>query len=163
VISPWITPLPPYRRKDCAFQHVVVVVDRLTNIHHCIAIEGLGADKLAERFIEQVYSLHSLSATIISNRGTQFISTLWRALLARLAITLKPSSAFHPWTNGQIERINAKLEQYLRLFVDWAQDDWMDWLPRVEFVGNNTTSEMTIVSPFFTNYGFHPCMEVDLA
>ena len=65
--------------------------------------------------------------------------------------------------NGQMERINAKLEQYLRLFVDWAQDDWVDWLPLAEFAGNNTTSETTRVSPFFANYGFHLRIGVELA
>ena len=167
-LAPWrdisvdyITPLPPCRRKDRVFQHVVVVVDRLTKMRHFIATEGLGAEELAERFIERVYSLHGLPETIVSDRGTQFVSTLWRALSARLAVTLKPSSAFHPQTNGQTERINAELEQYLRLFVDWAQDDWVDWLPLAEFAGNNTTSETTGVSPFFANYGFHPRMGVE--
>ena len=99
---------------------MVVVVDRLMKMHHFIATEGLGTEELAERFIERVYSLHGLPETIISDRGTQFVTTLWRVLLARLAVTLKPSLAFHPQTNGQTERSNAKLEQYLRLFVDWA-------------------------------------------
>jgi hypothetical protein len=84
-----------------------------------------------------------------------------------LGITLKPSSAFHPQTNGQTngqtERINAELEQYLRLYIDWAQDDWVDWLPLAEFAGNNLVSESTGVSPFFANYGFHPRMGVEPA
>src|SRR4030088_824629 len=96
----YITPLPPCRRKDRVFQHVVVVVDRLTKMRHFIATEGLGVEELAERFIERVYSLHGLPETIVSDRGTQFVSTLWRALSARLAVTLKPSSAFHPQTNS---------------------------------------------------------------
>jgi hypothetical protein len=107
LLAPWcnismdyIIPLPPYRRKDRAFQHMVVMVDRLTKMRHFIATEGLGKEELAERFIERVYSLHSLPATIISDRVTQFMSTLWRALSARLAVTLKPSSAFHLQTNG---------------------------------------------------------------
>jgi hypothetical protein len=132
-LSPWrdisvdyITPLPPCRRRGQTFNHVAVVVDRLTKMRHFIATETLEAEELADRFIERVYSLHGLPETIISDRGSQFISTLWRALSARLAVTLRPSSAFHPQTNGQTERINAELEQYLRLFVDWAQDDWAD-------------------------------------
>src|SRR3982074_1331175 len=129
-------------------------------MRHFIATEGLGAEELAERFIERVYSLHGLPETIVSDRGTQCVSTLWRALSARLAVTLKPSAAFHPQRNGQTERINAELEQYLRLFVDRAQDDWVDWLPLAEFAGNNTTSGRTGVSPFFANYGFYPRMGV---
>jgi hypothetical protein len=168
LLAPWrnisvdyITPLPPYRRKNRAVQHVVDVVDRLTRIRHFIATEGLGIEELAEQFIERVYGLHGLPETIISDRGTQFVSMLCRALSAKLAVTLKLSSPFHPQTNGQTERINAELEQYLRLFMDWAQDDWVDWLLLAEFAGNNTTSKLTEVSPFFTNYGFHPRMGVE--
>jgi hypothetical protein len=68
-------PLPPCRRKECVSQHMVVVVDRLTKMCHFIASEGLGAEELAKRFIERVYILYGLPATIVSDRGTQFIST----------------------------------------------------------------------------------------
>ena len=50
------------------------------------------------------------------------------------------------------------MEQYLRAFVNYLQDDWLDWLPLAEFVGNNTESETTKVTPFFANKGFHPRM-----
>jgi hypothetical protein len=91
----YITLLPRYKRKDHVVQHMVVVEDRLTKIRHFIVTEGLGVEELAERFIERVYSLYGLLETIISDRGTQFVSTLWRALSAQLAVILKLSSAFH--------------------------------------------------------------------
>ena len=167
-LAPWrdisvdyITPLPACVRHGKEYKHVVVVVDRLTKMRHFISTVTLEADELAERFIEKVYSLHGLPETIVSDRGTQFVSAFWRALSARLAVTLRPSSAFHPQTNGQTERINAELEQYLRLYIDWAQDDWVDWLPLAEFAGNNMISETTGVSPFFANYGFNPRMGVE--
>lgn len=169
-MAPWrdisvdyITPLPPCERRGQKHQHVAVVVDRLTKMRHFIPTVGLSAEELADRFIERVYSLHGLPETIVSDRGTQFVSALWRALSARLAVRLRPSSAFHPQTNGQTERINAELEQYLRLFVGWAQNDWVDWLPIAEFAGNNMVSETTGVSPFFANYGFNPKMGVEPA
>lgn len=167
-MAPWrdisvdyITPLPPCQRLGLEFKHVAVVVDRLTKMRHFIATTSLEADELADRFIERVYSLHGTPETIVSDRGTQFVSTFWRALSARLGVVLKPSSAFHPQTNGQTERINAELEQYLRLFVGWAQDDWANWLPLAEFAGNNMVSETTGVSPFFANYGLHPRVGVE--
>ena len=49
----------------------------------------------------------------------------------------------------------------MRLYIDWAQDDWVDWLPLAEFAGNNMISETTGVSPFFANYGFNPRMGVE--
>ena len=50
------------------------------------------------------------------------------------------------------------MEQYLRAFVNYLQDDWLEWLPLAEFVGNNTESETTKITPFFANKSFHPCM-----
>jgi hypothetical protein len=142
-LAPWkdisvdyITPLPPCTRRGQTYRHVAVVVDRLTKMRHFIPTATLEAEELAERFIERVFSLHGLPDTVISDWGTQFISAFWKALTARLGVALKLSSTFHPQTNGQTERINAGLEQYLRLYIDWAQDDWVDWLPLAEFAGN---------------------------
>lgn len=167
-LSPWrdvsidyITPLPPSCFLNGKFRHIAVVVDRLTKMRHYIATESLGAEELADRFFERVYSLHGAPSTMVSDRGSQFVSTFWRALSQRLGIELRPSSAFHPQTNGQTERINQEVETFLRLFVNWAQDDWARWLPVAEFAGNNAISSTTGVSPFFANYGFHPRLGVE--
>ena len=73
-----------------------------------------------------------------------------------MGIQLKHSSSFHPETDGQTERINSIIEQYLRAFVNFHQDNWVQWLPLAEFAMNNVPSETTGVSPFFANYGFNP-------
>lgn len=159
----YITPLPPCEYRGRTFKHVAVVVDRLTKMRHFIPTETLETEELGDYFIDRIYSTHGCPDTIISDRGAQFVSTLWRTLSARLGITLRPSSAFHPQTNGQTERVNAELEQFLRLYVNWAQDDWARWLPLAEFAGNNAVSETTGVSPFFANYGFNPRMGVEPA
>jgi hypothetical protein len=69
---------------------------------------------------------------------------------------LKHSLAYYSKTNGQIERINAILEQYLRAYMNFRQNNWVDWLPLAEFASNNAVSETTGFSPFFANYGFNP-------
>ncbi len=53
------------------------------------------------------------------------------------------------------------MEQYLRVYINFYQDDWMDWLLLAEFVANNQVSEVTGFSPFFANYGFHPCLGIE--
>lgn len=123
-LSPWrdisvdyITPLPPSNLRGRSYRHVAVVVDRLTKMRHFIATETLEAEELMDAFLQRVYSLHGCPETIISDRGSQFVSAFWRALSARLGITLRPSSAYHPQTNGQTERINAELEKYLRAYI----------------------------------------------
>ena len=157
----YITPLPTCERHGAKYKHILVVVCRLTKMRHFIAVTGLSADELATAFIGRVYSLHGCPDNIVSDRGTQFVSEFWTHLSERLGIALRPSSAFHPETDGQTERINASVEQYLRAFMSFHQDDWVDWLPLAEFAANNVVSETTNVSPFFANYGFHPRLGIE--
>ena len=72
------------------------------------------------------------------------------------------STAFHPQTDGQTERFNAVMEQYLRSYVNYLQDDWSSWLPLAEFAANNQASETTQLSPFFALHGYHPRATTDL-
>lgn len=157
----FVTPLPPCTVRGRTFKHIAVVVDRLTKMRHFIPTESLSAEELCEAFVERIWSLHGSPETIISDRGSNFVSAFWRALSLRLGTSLKPSSAYHPETNGQTERTNQEMEQFLRTYTNWAQDDWALWLPIAEFAGNNAVSSTTGVSPFFANYGFHPRMGIE--
>jgi hypothetical protein len=157
----YIIPLPTCERNGAQYKHILVVVCRLTKMRHFIPMIDLNAETLADAFIQRVYCLHGLPDNIISDQGTQFISEFWRHLSKRLAVTLRHSSAFHPQTDGQTERVNAGVEQYLRQFMSFCQDDWVDWLPLVEFAANNAISDTTGVSPFFANYGFHPRLGIE--
>ena len=100
-----------------------MVVYRLTKIRYFILIYRLSATKLANAFVSRIYALYSCPNTIVSDRGTQFVSEFWNALSERLRITLNHSSAYHPETDSQTERLNAVLEQYLRAFINFRQDD----------------------------------------
>lgn len=157
----YITPLPKSEHHGQTFQHIVVVVCRLTKMRHFIPTVGLTAEELADSFLSRIYCLHGSPDNIISDRGSQFVSEFWKHFSERLGVTLKHSSAFHPETDGQTERLNAVLEQYLRAFVSFSQDDWAKWLPLAEFSSNNAVSETTGVSPFYANYGFNPRMGVE--
>ena len=66
------------------------------------------------------------------------------------------STAFHPQTDGQTERLNQTIDAYLRSFISYEQDDWVSLLPMAEFAYNNSTTNATGISPFYANYGFHP-------
>src|SRR5882672_9092708 len=70
--------------------------------------------------------------------------------------------AYHPETDRQAERVNQILEQYLRIYINYQQDNWVDFLPLAEFTYNNTSHSATMVTPFFANKGFHPKIEVSL-
>ena len=79
-----------------------------------------------------------------------------RELNNLLGIQTKLSIAYHPQTDGQTERINQKLEQYLRVFIDHRQEQWPDWLGTVEFAYNNKIHTATKILPFKANYGQDP-------
>jgi hypothetical protein len=76
--------------------------------------------------------------------------------MSHLGVKLKLSTAFRPQTDGQTEIVNQILEQYLRHFCSYQQDDWVELLPFAKYALNTPTSEVTKLSPFFANYGFQP-------
>jgi len=102
--------------------------------------------------------LHRLPESIILDRGVQFAVGMMRELNNLLGIQTKLSTAYHSQTDGQMERINQKLEQYLRVFIDHRQEQWPDWLGIVEFAYNNKIYIATKISPFKANYGQDPRM-----
>jgi hypothetical protein len=124
-------------------------------MRYFIPITDLTAAELADAFVARIYALHGAPDTIISDRGTQFISEFWKKLSARFSITLKHSSAYYPEINGQTEKINTILKQYLKTYMNFRQNNWVDWLPLAEFALNNAVSETISFSPFFANYGFN--------
>jgi len=116
------------------------------------------AHELGNIFVRDIYRLHGLPDSIVSDRGPLFVSEFWKAVCHRLQTTIALSTAYHPETNGGTENANAYLEQYLRHYVNYAQDDWETWLPLAEFAVNNVMNISTSMSPFFANKRFHPRM-----
>ena len=105
------------------YDSILVIVGRLTKIIHFIpTMEKMSAKELARLFRDNVWKLHRLPESIISNRGPQFAAGLIRELNEMLGIKSKLSIAFYSQTDGQIERINQELEQYLRIFINYRQE-----------------------------------------
>ena len=93
---------------------------------------------------------------MISDRGPQFASKVMKGIYAKLGITSALSTAYHPQTDGETERFNQELEQFLRIFCNYRQDDWVKWLPYAEFCHNSRTHSATGKSPFELLHGFLP-------
>jgi len=127
-------------------------------VHFIPTTKKTSAEGLARLFRDNVWKLHGLPKSIISDRGPQFTAGLMRELNEMLEIKSKLSTAFHPQTNGQIERINQELEQYLRIFIDHRQEQWPEWLGTAEFAYNNKAHSSTRTLPFKANYGQDPRM-----
>jgi hypothetical protein len=102
--------------------------------------------------------LHGLPRSVISDRGPQFVSEFMRELYRILGIRVSATTAYHPQADGQTERVNQELEQYLRLFVSERQDDWDELLPMAEFQYNNHVHSATKETPFMLDMGMHPRM-----
>jgi len=122
-------------------------------VHFIPTTEKTLAEGLARLFRDNVWKLHGLPESIISDRGPQFAAGLMRELNEMLGIKSKLSTAFHPQTDRQTERVNQELEQYLRMFIDHRQEQWPEWLGTVEFAYNNKAHLSTRTSPFKVNYG----------
>jgi len=146
----FIMKLPVVAGKDV----ILVVCDRLSKMTHFVATtEETSAKELARLFRDNIWKLHGLPESVVSDRGPQFAAELTKELNRMLGIETRLSIAFHPQTDGQTEWMNQELEQYLRFFVDYRQKDWPEWLASVEFAVNNKVYAATKVSPFMTNYG----------
>jgi hypothetical protein len=151
----FVGPLP----LSSGFNMIMVVVDRLSKQVHLSACHStMDTQALAKLFLRDVWQYHGLPESIVSDRGTLFVAEFWAALTTRLGVQLALSTAFHPESDGQTERTNRTIWQYLRQYVNTAQDDWSDWLPLAAYALNDSISNATGMSPFFANHGFHPRM-----
>jgi len=151
----FVVELPSSSRHDTVMTVVDSVSKRVYFIptHTTVTVEGA-----ARLFLHQVWKLHSLPKCVISDRGPQFVVCFTKELYHLLGIKLASSTAWYPQTDGQTERVNQELDQYLQLFVNERQDDWYDLLPMAEFQHNNHVYSTTQQPPFLLNTGWLPHM-----
>ena len=150
ILADFITKLPLAQGYDS----ILVVVNWLTKmVHFILTTEKMSVEGLARLFRDNIWKLHSLPESIISDRGPQFMAGLIKELNEILGIKSKLSTVFHPQTDRQTERVNQELEQYLRMFIDHRQEQWPEWLGTVEFAYNNKVHSSTRTSSFKANYG----------
>lgn len=135
----------------------MVMCDRLTKmVHFAPCHKETDTLTVAKLFVKHVFANHGLPTVCITDRDARFTSQLWLDLQAQIGTNHKLSTAFHPQTDGQTERVNRVLEEYLRSFVNSTQSDWDEWLPLAEFAYNNSYHEAVGTTPFHLNYGRAP-------
>jgi len=149
----FIEQLPPSNEFDA----ILVIVCRLTKfaifIPTTTKLDTMGLVKL---FLIHFVAYFGLPKTIVSDRGNKFVAKFWGTLTEYLKIVLLLSTGYHPQTDGQTERVNHILEQYIRRTTDYLQTDWSDYLPMAAFAYNNATHSATTMSPYYAVYGFNP-------
>jgi transposase InsO family protein len=153
ISTDFIVGLPPCM----GYNAISVWVCRLTKMAHFVPCSNtVTAQDTSNLFLHNVFRLHGLPSSIVSDRGPQFVSRFWDEFCNTLNIKVSLSTAYHPQTNGQSERTNQTLEQYLRCFMSLHQDNWVMLLPFAEFAYNQTLHTSIAMSPFRANYGFNP-------
>ena len=141
-----------------------VVVDRSSKMVHFVPCKStVTAKETADMFIREIFRLHGLPKTIISDRDKLFTSKFWEETFDKLRTKLLKSSGYHPQTDGQTERMNPTLEEMLGAYcgAENRQQDWEYYLPLAE-IQYNTASAATGKSPIYLNYGQHPHTPVTL-
>ncbi len=146
----FIVKLPKSNRYDS----ILVIVDRRSKMAHFIPCnETITAEGTAKLVFDHVVCKHGMPQSIVSDRGPQFKSHFWKKLWNLLGSKVNLSTAYHPQTDGQSERVNQTLEQYLRCFTSYNQDDWSSLLPMAELAYNNSYSESIGMSPLYAVTG----------
>jgi hypothetical protein len=149
-----ITDLP---QTDDGYDSVAVFVDKLTKMTHIAPCKKtINSQQFAELYLHNIVRLHGFQLYIISDRDPRWHNDFWKAVCRQFNTKLCFSTAFHPETDGQTERMNRTLEEMIRHYVSPNHTDWDKHLPMVEFAINNALQLSTKQTPFFMYTGTHP-------
>ncbi|QRW15647.1 Retrotransposable element Tf2 protein [Rhizoctonia solani] len=155
ILYDFITGFPKSNGHDA----ILVVIDSFSKFGHFIPTsKKVTAKGLADLFVSHVWKLHGLPVKTILDCGTTFTGKFLRALYQQLGVKPAFSSAYHPESDGQTERVNQFIEFYLRSYVAADHSNWATWLPLAEYAYNNAKHSATGKTPFELVYGRNPVM-----
>jgi hypothetical protein len=151
--------LPVSEHKDI----ILVVVDRFTKYAHFISMKHpITVKTVARAFTETIFKLHGLPTVMVTDRDRIFTSSLWQDLFKKLGVKLHFSTSYHPQTDGQTERVNQCLENYLRNMAFLQPTKWHQWLAPAEWWYNTSFHTSRKMTPFQALYGRPPPMLAEL-
>lgn len=144
------------------YDSVLTVVDRFSKMAHFIPCrETITAPELSDLLVSEIFKHHGLPDSIVSDRGSVFVSQFWSHVCKSLRIKRGLSTSYHPQTDGQSERTNQILEQYFRCFLSYQQDNWSALLPLAEIAYNSTPQASLGTSPFEAVFGYPLVFQVE--
>ncbi|KAK2889879.1 hypothetical protein Q8A73_018179 [Channa argus] len=146
----FVTGLPPSHGNTT----ILTIIDCFSKAVHFVPLPKLPtATETAELLTQHVLRLHGIPRDIVSDRGPQFVSQVWKAFCKALGATVSLSSGFHPQSNGQTERANQSVETALRCVTSSNPATWSSFIPWIEYAHNSLTSSATGLSPFMCSLG----------
>jgi len=135
---------------------ILVVVDRFTKMAPFVLIKRKDSPMVARAYLEYVWKYHGFPEDVVSDRDATFTRSFFTNLYNYLRIKHSMSTAYHPQTDRQTERMNQIIECYLRSYCNYEQNDWASMLAMAEYAYHNSKHSSTKISPFYANYGFEP-------
>jgi len=136
---------------------IIVVVDRFTKYGNFNALtHPFIAQDITQLFLDHFYKFHGLPAVIVTDRDKIFTNVFWKELFKKLGVRMLMSTAYHPQTDGQTERVNQCLETYLRCMAMHQSKQWFQWLSLAQWWYNSSHYSTLGISPFQALYGYAP-------
>ena len=148
-----IGPLPKSNGMDA----IMVIVDRFTKMIRLKAtMTNISSEGIAKIYQDEIWKLHRIPKKILSDKRPQFVLKFIEEFTKALGTMRQLSMAYHPQTDRQTERINQEVGTFLQHYINYQQDDWMEWLAAVEFQYNNKRHIVMDRIPFKLNFERHP-------
>ncbi len=137
------------------YNFILMITDKLIKYEYFLSYKkATFAKDLTYTFLRMIVANHDLSDEIISNRNKLFTSKFWKSLVNQLEIHHKLSTAYHSQMNEQMKRMNQTLKQYLKCYINYRQNDWVQLLSVAQLTFNSVTTKVISMSLFFANYEF---------
>jgi len=143
---------------NITYKYVLIFIDHFIKMKHLVLITFIKVKEVINCFYAYVWKHHDLLEFFMSDQNTQFTFNVWKHMCKMLKINIKLLIMYHSEIDDQIKRINAVMKHYLQVFVNYMQNDWVEWLSEVEFIINNASSLITLTSFFLINLSQNSCL-----